>query len=548
MQASFSPKFASQPFFQRPASGVFQDHHAITLLAYAIFLISGIYGSLKVAISQYGIEADACHSIMLWYGVTAHGLPWLQDWLFTPDNWLLSLVPFHFMGFMIFGPEPAVVILFGWIIFIFAAFISGAIAWQLKAKKAAVIISLALLFLGSYAHESGFVSYPTSHNITNLFGLAALYLILRWSQQPRVLTLIAVLALLIAGAVSDPWMVAAYNLPAAIVGIVFVVRPSASIKREDGFQLLLVSVVSIASVKSKMFGMLAFLPSLKFALGNWATINNNAIFLLKNLGGLLNIIPFNKSNQVVPAILTLVAVLSLLSISVVKSVKYDHKVNSSTIAFSWLATFSIGAVGLAFVISQVEATNRSGRFLLNCAYLIPIGLGVFVEHNWPRSSKSEKTICTVVIALFVLSGIVSNFETWRRPGFAIKDNGAFALIKFLKVNGLSYGYGPYWGSDANAITAVSRSEVVIRPVEFTKDTGMMIVGNRSQSSKRWYWKEDAPPNQKQFFVFVVSDAEECADVNVCVSGLTKQFGNPVRALKYGDATIVVWDHPLVGSN
>jgi hypothetical protein len=528
------------------SSGVFQDHHGIALLAYAIFLISGIYGSLKVATSISRIEADTSHSMILWYGVNAHGLAWLRDWLFTPDNWLLSQVPFHFLGFMIFGPKPAVVILFGWLIFIFSAFISGAIAWQLRAKKAAIIIPLALLFLGFYAQASGLVSYPISHHITNAFGLAALYLILKWSQKPSVLKLIAVLAILIAGAVSDPWMVAAYNLPIALVGIVFLMFPSASINRADGLKLLLVSVVSIASVKSKMFGMLDFVPSLHFVPANWVTINSNTIFLIKDLGGLLNIIPFQKSNDFLPAILTLVVILSLLIFSVFKAVKSDYQVNTSDIAFICFTIVSIGGIVLAFVISDIAAMDYSSRFLVNCIYLIPIGLGVLVEHNWPGSSKIERTICTSVIVLFGLSGIVSNFQTWRNPGFAFKDKGALALIKYLKINNLSYGYGPYWGSNANAVTALSKGEVVIRPVVFNKNTGMMIVRTRAESSRRWYSEEDFPPNQKQFFVFVTSDFEECADVNVCISGLAKQFGNPVRALKYENATIMVWDHPLIG--
>src|SRR5208337_4695470 len=386
------------------SSSLFQDRHGIALLAYAIFLILGLYGSLKVVTSLSKIDSDNSISMMLWYGVNAHGLAWLKDWRFTPGNWLLSTIPFHFLGFMIFGPKPAVVILSGWLIFIFSAFISGAIAWQLKAKKAAIIIPLALLFLGYYSHGWGFVSSPGSHNITNLFGLVALYLILKWSQRPGVLKLLAVLAILIAGAVSDPWMLAAYNLPLALVGVVFLMFPFASVNRVDGLKLLLVSIVSIASVKTKMFGMLDFLPRLHFVPGQWVTINNNIVFLIKDLGHLLNIVPFYKSNDFLPAILTLVVILSLLIFSVFRAVKSDDQVNipkrqgarrkglsrksrnpvraePRTIAFICFAIFSIGGIVLAFVISNIEAMDYSGRFLVNCIYLIPIGLGVLVDHN-----------------------------------------------------------------------------------------------------------------------------------------------------------------------
>ena len=53
---------------------------------YFLSIIVGLYGSLKVVFCLFGIEADACHSIVLWYGVNSFGLSWLKDWLFTQDN------------------------------------------------------------------------------------------------------------------------------------------------------------------------------------------------------------------------------------------------------------------------------------------------------------------------------------------------------------------------------------------------------------------------------------------------------------------------------
>jgi hypothetical protein len=168
-----------------------------------ISIFVGLYGSLKVVVGLSRIDPDSCHSIMLWQGINDHGMPWLSGWIFTQDNWLFSLVPFHFLGFLVFGATPPVVIFGGWIIFILSAFISGVIAWKLNAKRAALLIPIVLLFAGHFVHANSFASYSTSHNVTNLFGLASLLVILQWVQAQKNISLILLLLILIAGAVSD---------------------------------------------------------------------------------------------------------------------------------------------------------------------------------------------------------------------------------------------------------------------------------------------------------------------------------------------------------
>lgn len=518
----------------------------IIWIAYAVFLIVGIYGSLKVVCAQFGIDSDTSHSIMLWYGVHAHNLSWIKDWAFTQDNWLLSLLPFHFAGFALFGPSPAVVILFGWVIFLCSAFISGVIAWQLQAKKAAFILSAGLLFFGFYAHEAGYLAYSTSHNITNLFGLLSFALIFSWLKKPNILKLVAALIILFAGAFSDPWMTAAYILPIALTAIVFLAFPlTFGVSRVDSLKLLVMTLCTMILIKSQLFGVLNFLPHMEFIPGNWIRINANSIVLIQDLGGLLNIAPFNKDNPFLPALLTLIILISLLVYTFLKAVKSGYSLKAQNGAFFLFATLSVGGIVAAFVISAAVAERFSARFLINCVYLIPIALAVLIEYNWPKGAKIEKATYLSVSALFVLAGIISNFHELKKPGFAFKDTGVPALIRFLKENNLTYGYGPYWGASANAVTAASKLEVVIRPVVFSPFNGMIIAGNRVESAKDWYTEADFPANQKQYFVLVTRDFENCPDVNVCINGITRQFGKPAKTLKYNDATILVWDHPLL---
>lgn len=533
---------------QAPMDTLFAKRNLILVwLLYFLSVLVGLYGSLKVVIGTFGIEADSSHSLMLWYGVNSHGLTWLKDYIFTQDNWLFSLVPFHFLGFLLFGPNVGVAVIGGWLVFVLSAFISGLVAWQLDAKRSAFLIPLALLFLGVYAHYSGFVSYSTSHNVTNLFGLTSLLLIIKWVKKQKTATLFFILLLLVAGSISDPWMVAAYNLPIVIVSILLWIFPQIIIERIDCVKLFLTSVGSIFAVNSHFFGALNFLPEMHFQLGNWGTINSNSIFLIKDLGGLLNIFPFQNSNDFIPAVLSIliIAILTIKNINIAaQNIIYTK--NSYFVFFSF-SFFSCGGILLAFMLSSVEAATYSARFLLNFLYLIVIGLGVLIDINWERLSNRQRAFAVSVVMLFFVSGIASNFQLWLKPGFTLNDTGASDLADFLRKNNLTYGYGPYWGSNANAVTAVSKSAIRIRPVQFSKLNGKMVTGNRPQSSRRWYATEDLPADQKEYFVFVKSDGEECANFDLCIKGLSKQFGEPARVLKYDDAFILVWNQPLIGN-
>jgi hypothetical protein len=119
----------------------------ITLL----LLVAGLYFSFYVvAVGIFGWDgnSDANHSIMLWYSIKEHGLYSISEWIFSQDNWLLSLDPLAFFGFLIFGPEPSVAVILGRLIFVASALVSGVIAWKLNAGKAACIITALLLNMG----------------------------------------------------------------------------------------------------------------------------------------------------------------------------------------------------------------------------------------------------------------------------------------------------------------------------------------------------------------------------------------------------------------
>src|SRR5690606_19219113 len=112
-----------------------------------------------------------------------NGVSWLGTWRFTQDNWILSLFPLHFLGYALFGAEPEVPLIGGWLIFVAAAGISSLLAWQCGARHGALWVAPVLLCAGLEAHLRGLLAYSTTHNSSNLFGLIALALILSWLRK-----------------------------------------------------------------------------------------------------------------------------------------------------------------------------------------------------------------------------------------------------------------------------------------------------------------------------------------------------------------------------
>jgi hypothetical protein len=521
------------------------DRLSIPALTAGLLALVGLYGSFRVVTALASVDPDSSHSLILWFGITEHGWAWLQDWRFTQDNWLLSLFPWHFLGYALAGPSPLVALFGGWLIFVLAACLCGLLAWQLQAPRAAVLVPPVLLFLGLHAHVRGLVAYSTTHNITNLYGLCALFLVLRWLADRKPATLCGILLLLVAGTASDPWMVAAYDLPLAILAAILLVAGIGGIARRDSASLLAVALFASALTLTRLFGLLDFFPALEFQSGGAGAFVANFSLLLQELGGLVDIVPGYDDGRLIPAVLSLLAVAGLLLSQLLKAYREGSLAMPAGPGFVIFSFFSIGGVTLAFVLNDSNSFSLSARFLINVPYLVVTGLGVLLDLNRRSLAKSQRGFAAALLLLFLAAGATSTSPAWSRPAQGFGTERVAGLIAFLRSENLTYGYGPYWGGNANAVTAASGQTVIMRPVSFDPLTGMLANTWRPQTSRRWYRSADIPAGQREFFVLVSADGEECADVALCVAGLGRQFGPPVRTLDYdGRAAVLVWDRPL----
>lgn len=528
---------------------------ALVSLACWSALAVGLVGSLKIVLAEFSIEGDATHSLMLWQGIDSHGISWLKDWRFTQDNWLLSLVPLHFLGFLVFGATASVVILIGWGIYLGSAFAAAAITWRVGARRAAVPVFLLLINLGRFAHLQGFASYSTSHNVTNLFGLVCLFVALGCIDRPGPGRALMLAGALTAGAVSDPWMLAAYSAPILLVGSCLLVARAGH--RMAGAILVLSSVVSIAATWSKLFGLLHFVPAMDLPPGSASIVANNLFYLVKNAGDLLNVIPFSPSGSLLASVLSLALALALFLYGLAWLVRTRAAVGPQARLFLWLAVICSGSIGAAFVVRGEYAREDAARFLISLPYLAIVAIGALTDFVWTGAHRGFRPVVATAACLFGVTALASNWYDIFARDFRGRENGLPAAVALLMQQGLSYGYAPYWGAGphegrwvegwgANALTVASGFRIRVRPVMFDRTSGMLSPARRPQTSKAWYTAGDVPADVREYFVVVAPDGEECRELTVCVDGLVRQFGPPARVIRSGPTSILVWNHELVG--
>lgn len=513
----------------------------------ALLALGGLYLSLRLVLSQAFLDPDSSHSLVLWQGLREHGLSWLSSWRFTQDNWLLALFPLHFLGYAIFGAEPAVPLLSGWLIFVGAAMMSGVLAWQCGAHRAAPLLAALLLFAGVEAHLRGLLAYSTTHNSSNLFGLFALALVLAWLRNGGLGKLVASCLLLSAAALSDPWLLPAYNLPLLLLALSAFAWPRLGIERRQATALFVIALLSIVVARTYGFGLLD-LPSMEYNVGGWEQFPTKIALLLREAGALLQFIPFVMG--MLGAYLSCAALALVLLPLLYQSVARGLLRETVTAALVVFTVFSTAGICGAFLLSETQGSSfeLGARLLINAFYLIAVVLTVLAERHWHELPLALRAALPVMALGFVVNGILSTAPARQSESWHFDHRHVAATLAFLQDHGLSYGYGTYWGAAANAVTALSDGAVIVRPVSFDAGNGRVSASWRPQSSSRWYAQADLPAGQREVFILLTAtpnDEGECPALDLCERALEQQFGAPIRALPIDDTRrVLVWDHPL----
>jgi len=513
--------------------------------------------SLKATLNT-GLGSDDVNTIMLWYGIKQYGLSFISTWNLTKDNWFFSLLPLHALLFSLFGAKLIIVSITGWLIYVFSALISGVIAWQVKSKKAWWWVLLLLIFQGSYAYQPGLVAYSISHNITNLFGLLSLVLLIYWlhNTRNRWLAVIGILCLLTMAGLSDPWLLPTYLLPLFLTSILLFFRPHQTILRKgDRWYLFLVLCLAMILVSTKCLFLLHFLPHISYHfVTSWSKFVNNFYLLIEGLGGWFNLIPWPKlpsdwlsGSRFISSMISLVLVSVLLSYVTYIAWKKTLPISLPTFILYLFIGLSVTIMTLSFLFNadpNIIINESSARYLISIFYLVVIYLVLQIDHNWIDLSIIWKMIAILLTTLFLISGVSGHFDLLQKPGVHFRTNdNIIHFIKFLQQHDLTFGYGSY--NDSHMVTVLSQQQIIMRPIFFTNHLKKMMIGQIGQSSKLldWWYRPS-----KYYFIALSSDQYECRQMSLshCIHIAIQQFGEPLKTLHYGhDVTILVWNYPLV---
>lgn len=521
---------------------------------FGLLILLGILASIDLTFRRT-LDPDMFHAALVWRGVEQYGWQWINEWRFTQDNWIFSLVPFQVLLIKLSGLPVEATIFSGWLIFFLAAGISAMIARQLGGRLAPWVVLILLLWGNVYSHLEGFVSYPVSHNITNLYGLITVWLALSWINHPRNWLVGLIVLLQLMAGFSDPWLLPTFTLPLMLAGLVLAVayKKQTGISAKQWSLLIGALILVFVLVKTRCFGSMTFMPVMHFALGNWETVTNNLYYVIRNIGGLYAFIYPVWSGEHWPETLLQYSAVSALivvcafSVGVLKVFLRDR--SKKDLFFYGIAAFSVGGICAAYVISSVEGTLMSSRFVVNSYYLMLIGIVVWLEKNWATTRPLIKYSLVIVGVLYLASTAVSFVRYSTSNWYLSSQSESQKLIQFLDAHQLDYGYGPYHGARTGVVSVLTDERIKIRPVSFDLTTGQMAFIH-PQTSPRWYLPEDAPVGQQRFFVYLPKQSFECPDYNQCYRSLVHDFGPPIEEISFNsgaweEGTVLVWDHTLV---
>ncbi|MGI4793780.1 MAG: hypothetical protein ACRYG8_06770 [Janthinobacterium lividum] len=484
-------------------------------------------------------DADMATSSLLYEAVRRHGFSAISQWHYTQDNWLFSVILPELPLQLMFGDHPWLPAAIGWMFFVGSCAIVGLLAWRSIGTVCALFLSGTLLFASPISLTgAGFLAHPASHDVTTFWSLLALLPVLACLRGGSPGLLLASAAALLVATISDPWGRAGFLAPLGLMAACGIVLARGRIRRMSVW----VGVSTIPSwlAGSHAFGLLPALTALHFDRGSLGDIPWHLLLALHGLGVLFSVIPVSVGDQRVwPGAATLFFLAFLLVLGVTGCRRLQGRLEAPEGLLALLCLFSTGATLTAFGLSAMPTDFSLTRLVLNSYFTLPLFLAVtLLSARWWLSSAA----LGIVGLLFVVAGLSVPWTPIREASVSV-PGWQDRLTAFLQAHDLHYGYGGYWGSDANSSSLRTAGAVTIRPVSALG--GMLpIQPTQSQTFDSWYLPSDAGSDPTHFFV-AIPDPDLCPNRAACRALAIRSFGLPDRTLSWEGYDILVWSHPIL---
>lgn len=528
----------------------FQRAGVRVLLAGALLL--GVFQSLRLTFHLWGADADVADPVLLWQGLHTHGLWFLTHWRFTPDNWLLSLLPIDSALFAVFGAKPFVMVLTGALFFFAVVALTASLVWRERGGVVAAIVAIVLLFAGRPAlGADGFLAYPVSHGISLAWGLLGLFLFTLWLDGGRAPTLVGGAVGLFIAAFSDPWVDVAFLAPIAAVAFVLLVLHRRDTDRRRLFLLLLAADVGAtlaAAVAVKIFGLFGNLHGPPHSLAPIGRMVDNAAFVARYVAVYVNLIPGTLPGAgALPSwpvtVVSCAVVVSMLAFGTIRFAACWRNLPVRRVFVAGTALVSILLMVPAIVSSPMPLGMVTGRYFANLFVFFPLFV-VLIPLGASSGRPAAMALIGVLASASVVSGMVSGSVVWNDRPLAVSLKGIPKLASFLRSHGLSFGFGPYWPTQANAVAWVTHGRETIRPVRFDHRKAR-FVPKTAQTLPSWYTRAGLARVPERMFLMELKAAGTCAPFATCRKAVVAQFGRPAEVLQHGAFDVFVFDRKII---
>ncbi|MGI4802878.1 MAG: hypothetical protein ACRYG8_54370 [Janthinobacterium lividum] len=514
----------------------------VAFLCGALWLL-GLVRSAVICLRRQP-DADMATVPLVYEAVRRHGLSALSTWHYTQDNWLLSVIVPELPLHALLTPCPWLPALTGWGFFVGGCIIAALLARPVVGRTTAALLGGTLLFASPAGLTGfGFLAHPASHDVTTFWCLLALLPAASClnGRSPLLLLPVTAAALVVA-TISDPWAQAAFLLPLLLAALVTMVASTGRMRWVAA--LIALATLPAWLAGSHAFGLMPTLTQMHLNRGPLSALPAHLLAGVTGLGllfggnGLLSaVIPTGVAWQAAPGLCVLGLLLALAVVAL-----WRRGLQPSTPAGFLMVVCLLSSAGTlsAFGLSAFPADVSFTRLMLNSYVTLPLFLCLALG-GW--SWRVGAAALGAASVLFVAGGLSDRWEPVREHSVGAAG-WQTRLTGFLEAHHLHYGYGGYWGSDANSSRVRTCGAVTIRPV--SAPGGDLPIGpNGSQVFDDWYDPGDAGVDGPTRFFVSVPEPGLCLDPGQCRALAVRSFGQPERILTWERHEILVWSHPIL---
>lgn len=512
-----------------------------TMLVYLLLAYS-LVASFLVVFGTFKEENDALYGLVLWKELKSHGFDALHSWSYAADSFLFPLLIIQIPFFLITNDATWSPILVGYLIFVGQALIVGMMVARRYPKQIAILSIAILLSLNEFVHTQMSASYATSHNISNLIGLATIFIVSAERRSRFYLKEFLVFTILTITAISDPWTIAIYTLPITATLIYFSVIPGSKTAKKG--MLLLLAMLSFVLSKTNAFGLVSFLPPNELDIKTRFKI----IFVHRNLESLQNNFKvfqnsfkevFISNEFIQMGQFQNVFFLTLICSATYVVIKYAIDGFTQKVQFSHApvyASVSIAATFFAFLVGPTAGLKGS-------QWLVALPYAVFILITLRRKSLSRHEVKSRWLLIGTMWVFVYSSINIFNSSFDLStiDEKTSSVVQFANREKQIYGFGSYWGTNANVIALETEGKVKIRPIRFDHESKRLIFQGRPATLDSWYSIDDLPRGESEIFFLISRDEEECQSLLVCKTIIAAQFGEPLRVAHLSDMVMMIYD-------